>query len=292
MKLFYETFGEPSAPPLLLLMGAGSQGILWTDAFCNELAKKNFYIIHYDSRDTGLSTCVEYDKHPYSLKDLANDALHVLDDLHISKAHMVGVSMGGYLVQMIALHHPERLTTATLIMTTPNHMVFMNALAGKDTPTSDLPKPTREVLNFYATPPKDPLNRESAITHSLKAWKMLNGPKAPFDESYWKTLITKHYDRIKDHTAQYNHAKACLATPRDLTPELKKITTPTLIIHGGEDPLLPLAHGKALYSAIPHAKLLIIDDMGHSLNPTFQTEIINSIFRFIWESQDRKGQPQ
>lgn len=276
IKLWYETFGNPKDRPILLIMGAGSQGILWPDDFCRKLANDHFFVIRYDHRDTGLSTCVDYKEHPYTLNDLSNDALQLLDELNIVKAHLVGLSMGGHLVQLIAINHPERLLTATLMMSTPNHMVYMNALAGKDTPTSHLSKPKKQLLDFFSKAPDVTNNKEKIINYSLATWKLLNGP-AEFDKTYWKNLITLHYNRIQNHLAQYNHANACLANPQDRTLLLKKVSAPTLVIHGSDDPALPIDHGKALAAAIPNAKLLIIKNMGHALNPQFHDEIIKSI---------------
>lgn len=280
VKIFYETFGASEHSPILLIMGAGSQGILWSDNFCKALANHGFYVIRYDHRDTGFSTCIDYEKNPYTLDDLAQDALGLLDHLNIFKANMVGLSMGGYLVQLIVISHPERLITETLIMTTPNHMILMKALAGEDIP-SNLPKPKKEVLEFFATPPTNIDTPDGVIDYSVQTWKLLNGSKVYFDEAYWRSLVTKHYNRTRDHVAQFNHGKACFATPEDRTMLLKKVDIPTLIIHGSEDPMLPIAHGRALLDTIPKSELLIIENMGHALNEIFHDEITSAITNFI-----------
>ena len=281
INIWYETFGKSNHVPILLIMGAGSQGLLWTDDFCNRLANHNFYVIRYDHRDTGLSTCVDYEKHPYTLKDLANDALGLLDKLRLPKAHVIGLSMGGYIAQLLEIDHPERLISVTIMMSTPNHMVFMNALVGNNMYISDLPKPKDEVITFFSKPPRDLNSKKKTIDYSLATWKLLNGPQAPFDEAYWRSLIIKHYDRIQNHIAQYNHGKACFASPEDRTPLLKNVNIPTLVIHGTEDPLLPVEHGRVLAKTIPNAKLVIIEGMGHALNPVFQQGIIEAFLKHI-----------
>jgi pimeloyl-ACP methyl ester carboxylesterase len=275
--LFHETFGHPNHSPILLIMGAGSQGLLWTDDFCQELASRNFYVIRYDHRDTGLSTCVNYEEQPYGLNELARDALGLLDQLQISKAHVVGLSMGGYIVQLLAIYHPDRLLCATIIMSTLNHMILMNVLSGVGSSSSNLPPPKNEALTFFATPPGDMTSKEEVIRYSLATWKILNGTRAPFDEAYWRALVIKHNDRIKNHAAQYHHAQACLASPEDRGPLLRNVSVPTLVIHGSEDPMLPIEHGRALAAEIPGAKMVVIDGMGHALNPVFQHEIIDRI---------------
>jgi pimeloyl-ACP methyl ester carboxylesterase len=282
LKICYETFGSAKHEPILLIMGTGLQGILWSDDFCKALADNHFYVIRYDHRDTGLSTCVDYDKEPYTLMDLANDALKLLDKLNIKKAHMIGMSMGGHLVQLIAIHHPERLITATLIMSTPHHMVFLNAvLFGKDTPNTSLPKPSQELCEFFSTTTANLDDRENAIAYALATWKLFNGNKAEFDKQYWRPLLTLQFERAKHPYARNNHRQACLASPEDRAPLLKQVHVPILIIHGTEDPIFPLEHGKTLENIIPNSKLLVIENMGHALNPLFQDTIINAIVTHI-----------
>jgi pimeloyl-ACP methyl ester carboxylesterase len=280
LSLWYQTFGLASNPAILLLMGAGSQGILWDDEFCKKLAR-DFYVIRYDHRDTGESSCHDYNQHPYNLNDLANDALELLSHLNIAKAHFIGLSMGGHLVQLIAAQHPERVLTTTIMMSTPNHMVFMNALQGKMTPSSSLPPPFQNAINFLTTPPNNLKDKKAMIPYSIETWKVLNGPHAPFNEAYWKALVTQHYNRIVDHGAQYNHGLACLASPEDRTELLKKIKTPTLVIHGTDDPALPIEHGRALAKAIPNARFEKIQKMGHALNPIFFDKILSLICKYI-----------
>jgi pimeloyl-ACP methyl ester carboxylesterase len=289
INIWYETFGSPENEPILLIMGAGSQGILWTDDFCTHLSNYQYYVIRYDHRDTGLSTCRNYDEYPYLLNDLANDALNLLNKLNISKAHVVGLSMGGYIVQLLAINHSERLLTASIIMSTPSHMVVMNALAGTSTTNDLLPMPRKEVVEFFSKPPHDLSDKDETIEYSLKTWELLNGSTASFDKDYWRMLVTKHYNRIKDHYAQYNHGRACLASPEDRTHLLKQVRTPTLIIHGSKDPMIPAEHGKALARIISNSKLIIVEGMGHALNPTFQKEIISAIINHIQTKGIRKN---
>ena len=123
----------------------------------------------------------------------------------------------------------------------------------------------------------DVTRKEEIINYSFLTWELFNGSKTPFDETYWRTLITKHFDRIQNHLAQYNHGKACVSSPEDRTAKLAQVKTPTLIIHGAEDPVLPVEHGKALANAIPNSRLKIIEKMRHALNPPFHKEMIELI---------------
>jgi len=278
LNICYETFGSYEHEPILLLMGTGLQGILWPDDFCNDLAQHHFYVIRYDYRDTGLSSCIDYEKKHYADGSCVDDAFRLLDKLKIKKVHIVGLSMGGHLAQLMAIYHPKRLLTSTLIMSTPHHMVFLNAvLAGKNTPNTSLSKPYNELIEFFSKPFHDVEDREKSIDYSLATWKLFNGQKADFDEASWRILLTKQYERTINPYARINHRKACLASSEDRTPLLKKIQVSTLIIHGLDDPLFPVDHGKALATAIPNSKLLIIENMGHALNRLFQNQIVNAM---------------
>ncbi len=138
IKLWYEDFGDSSSPAILLIMGAGGRGTEWPDNFCHALAEAGYYVIRYDHRDIGLSTHFDFEKNPYTLKELTQDALSLLDALKINQAHVVGVSMGGFITQMIAINYPERLLSQTLMMTSPEHQIIAKAFMKLEIPKSDL----------------------------------------------------------------------------------------------------------------------------------------------------------
>lgn len=278
IQIEYDTFGDPSAKPLLLVMGLGAQMILWLDEFCEQLVNRGFYIIRFDNRDVGLSTKIEEAgipdlmaavnalqkgeevKSSYSLEDMADDAIGVLDDLNIDKAHICGASMGGMIVQIIAYRHPTRVLSLTSIMST--------------TGNPDLPQAKPEVLQLLFTP--IPSEREAYIEESVKRRRILYGSGFPFDEDFARELTGKIYDRNFYPQGMMRQLMAIMANG-NRKPALKSIKVPTLVIHGGDDPLVPVEGGKDTAEAIPGAELLIIDGMGHSLPPETWSKITDAI---------------
>lgn len=278
IQIEYETFGDPSSKPLLLVMGLGAQMILWLDEFCELLVNKGFYVIRFDNRDVGLSTKIEEAgvpnimaainalqkgeevKAPYSLEDMADDAIGVLDALNIDKAHICGASMGGMIVQVIAYRHPTRVLSLTSIMST--------------TGNPDLPQAKPEVLQLLFTP--IPSKREAYIEESVKRRKIFYGSGFPFDEDLARKLSAKIYDRNFYPQGMMRQLMAIMANG-NRKPTFASIKVPTLVIHGGDDPLVPVEGGKETAESILGAELLIIDGMGHSLPPETWPRIIDAI---------------
>ncbi|GAB4350321.1 MAG: alpha/beta hydrolase [Candidatus Abyssubacteria bacterium] len=278
IRLEYDTFGESSSAPLLLIMGLGSQMILWDEEFCTRLAAKGHFVIRFDNRDVGLSTKLdeagipnvmkamsalmqgEKIESPYSIDDMADDSVGLLDALKIDKAHICGASMGGMVAQTIAIRHPKRVATLTSIMSS--------------TGAPDLPRAKPEVMMMMLTPP--PQEREACIQHGLKLWRTISGPGFPFDEKWTRERLARSYDRCFYPQGAVRQLMAILAHG-DRTPALKSVTAPTLVIHGAADPLVPVECGKATAEAVPGASLLIIEGMGHSLPPEVWPQIINAI---------------
>lgn len=292
IDLWYETIGDPNHSPILLMMGNSSQGILWPDEFCQQLTRHNRYIIRFDYRDTGLSSCIDYDKHPYNLFDLVNDSIGLLDALKIQKTHIVGLSMGGALAQLLAVYHKDRVLSITSIMSSPDLSIKNDAFKGKNVTNAILPAPNpafiKGVIELNKTEPK---NIQEKIQQQVGNWRLSNGNKAPFDETYWYHLIEKALSReATNPTAKNlkfanlgNHSKAQAATSEPNLDMLKKITTPTLIIHGKQDPIFPPAHAEAIANSVANAKLLLIDEMGHALNPIYFNEIVSAIINHTRE---------
>ncbi len=264
IEIWTEDFGDPGDPALLLVMGATAQGIAWPDEFCELLAQGGRYVIRYDNRDTGQSTCRDYATHPYTVSDMALDAVGVLDAYGIERAHVAGASMGGMICQALAIEHPERVCTLTSIMSSPGGATTAAAISG-DTTAATLPPPEPKVVEVmmarFANPPS---TREEQIDAGLAVSKVLAGSLATPDEAELRAMQERVIDRARDTTAAMNHALAVAASP-DRQAGLAGVTLPTLVIHGTEDPILPFAHGEATAKAIPGATLLAIEGMGHDL---------------------------
>jgi pimeloyl-ACP methyl ester carboxylesterase len=265
LELWTESFGDVNRPTVLLIMGAMNQGTSWPDEFCAEIADSGYHVIRYDHRDTGQSSSVDFETHPYSLDDLAGDALKVLDGYGIDKAHAVGLSMGGFLAQLLALDHPDRVLSLTLMMTSPDQRVYFAATMGQDTSGYDLPPPSREFLEHLATARGDPSKTaEDAIAAAVEGWRICNGKGVPFDAGSMVRLQQRSWSRAKAPLAAINHVLATVGAP-GRTDRLGRLAVPTLVIHGQNDPCLPVEHGIALAKAIPGAMLVVMPEMGHLL---------------------------
>ncbi|UCE11928.1 MAG: alpha/beta hydrolase [Candidatus Thorarchaeota archaeon] len=259
-------------------MGLASQMTRWDVEFCEQLASQGFWVIRFDNRDIGRSTKIEeagppnlmaivgavmYGKElnpPYSLQDMAADAIGLLDALDIESAHVMGASMGGMIAQIIATEYPERVRTLTSIMSSTNN--------------PDLPGPSSEAQTVLLSPPSP--SREKYIEDSVKAWKVLNGPVFPIDEDLVREKAGNDFDRSYYPDGSARQLMAILAVG-DRTQKLGEVKTPTLVIHGDADPLVPVECGKATAEAIVGSKLLIIEGMGHSIPVEVAPRIIDAI---------------
>jgi pimeloyl-ACP methyl ester carboxylesterase len=278
IELVYDTFGDPSAPPLLLIMGLGVQMIAWDEEFCTELAAQGFWVIRFDNRDVGLSTrldeagvpdvpaLMQAQAHseavqvPYTLRDMADDAVGLLDALQAGPAHVVGASMGGMIAQEMAIHHPERVRTLTSIMST--------------TGDPALPPPTPEAMSVLVTP--FPTDREGYLQSSVQASRILAGPGFPFDEDRVREEAGRAFDRGLSLAGTARQLAAILASG-SRKEALQTVTAPTLVIHGDADPLVPVQGGMDTANSIPGARLLIIEGMGHDLPPALAPRVISAI---------------
>ncbi|MBF2028279.1 MAG: alpha/beta hydrolase [Oscillatoriales cyanobacterium C42_A2020_001] len=268
VHLFSESFGSPDDTAILLIMGAASSGIWWPEEFCRQLANMGRYVIRYDHRDTGRSTSYEPGQISYTVEHLADDAFGVLDRHHIQSAHLVGMSLGGYLAQLMALKHPQRIKSLTLIASEP--------LAEAD-PT--MPGIAPPILDYHAKAGElDWGDRQAVIEYQVGAWRLLNGSAHSFDESLIRELAAADFDRTPNLMTPFNHALLQKSQEgKDWLGRLNEITVPTLIIHGTEDPILPYAHALALKAEIPHAELLTLHGTGHELHPDDWSVIIEAI---------------
>lgn len=276
----YESFGSKSDPTILLIMGLGMQLITWPEPFCRDLAARGFHVIRYDNRDTGLSTKFDNTKTPgvvslllrsalrlpirvpYTLRDMAADAAGLLTALEVSEAHIVGASMGGMIAQNLSVQFPEKVRTLTSIMSTSGH----RALPGAD------PLVSRHI--FRARPAS--ATREAVIAHNMRTLELIGSPAYPVDEETRREMCTLSFDRCFFPSGFFRHV-AAIIEDGDRRDRLQQITAPTLVIHGREDPLVPLAGGIDTAEHVDGARLEVIDGMGHNLPPALWPRLIDSI---------------
>jgi pimeloyl-ACP methyl ester carboxylesterase len=253
VELCTEPFGVPSDPPVLLVMGVGASMLWWEEDFCRLLAEGGRFVIRYDHRDTGRSVTYEPGRPRYTGADLVADAVGVLDAYGIAAAHVVGVSAGGALAQLLSLGFPDRVLTLALISTSP-------ATPGE----RSLPSATKRFNDFLASTAVDWSDRLSVIDYLVAYERMLAGGVRPFDEAAWRELVGRDVERARDIAASENHS---LIPEGDVPSEpISSIEVPTLVIHGTADPMFPLAHGRALAEEIPGARLLTLEGTGHGVD--------------------------
>jgi pimeloyl-ACP methyl ester carboxylesterase len=259
IELCVATFGEPGEPALLLIAGACGSMDWWDDEFCRRLAAGGRFVIRYDHRDTGRSTCFPAGDPPYSDVDLAHDALGVLDALGVHQAHLVGLSMGGALAQRIAVERPHRVLSLTLMSTSTVPPAYAIGLPGDPA---------------AATPGWS--DRRSAVDRIVAGVRRLGGPFTA-DEPHLRRLAERVFDRTHDMAASQTNHFTCAGGP-PLRDRLGEITAPTLILHGTLDPLFPPPHAETLCAEIPGARLVWLDGVGHEFPPTaVWTQVIDEI---------------
>jgi pimeloyl-ACP methyl ester carboxylesterase len=253
VDLYVETFGSPTDPAILLIMGAGASMDWWQDDFCARLAAGPRYVIRYDHRDTGQSTSYPPGEPGYTGDDLVADAAALIAAHGVSRAHVVGQSAGGALAQVLALDHPERVASLTLIATSP---------AGSD---PDLPPMTdegRAALAAIAEP--DWSDRAAVIAYLTEQWRAIASRSRPFDAEGTRALSARVVDRTANMESSMKNLYAADGTAR-WRERLGELDIPTLVVHGTEDPLFPLGHGEALAREVPGAELLTLEGGGHEL---------------------------
>jgi pimeloyl-ACP methyl ester carboxylesterase len=266
-----ETLGDPGDPPILLVMGMGASMIWWEDGFCRRLAEEGRFVIRYDHRDTGRS-CTYEPGHPgYTVGDLVADVVGVLDGYQVAAADLVGMSMGGGLAQLAALDFPDRVRSLVLISTSP-------AVPGE----RDLPGAEERLRRFLSTARVDWADDASHVDYLVDYWRVLWGSHRAFDEARMRGLAQRDIDRARNPAAAQNHG--LVADDSRERDGLHSITAPTLVIHGSDDPMFPLAHGEALATEIPNAWLLPLDGAGHGIDPADWDAITRAI-----EEQTRVG---
>ncbi|MCU1411344.1 MAG: alpha/beta hydrolase [Rhodoglobus sp.] len=248
IEICSQTFGEPDAPPVLLIGGAEASMDWWDDEFCELLATAGRRVIRYDTRDTGRSTTFPPGRPPYGGDALLDDAVGVLDELGVPIAHIVGISMGGGIAQQLAVLHPERAASLTLISTSPG---------GPGLP------PTDPAVAVGGGEQPDWWDREAVIEYYTAGEHMLAGT-IPVDDDRMRVIIGRAWDRSPSMASGQNHWQLDGESVRS---RLGEITVPTVVLHGTADPLFPYGHGAALAAAIPGARLVPLEGMGHQMPP-------------------------
>ena len=268
----YVTSGDPADPALLLVMGLGAQLIAWPEAFVEQLTARGFFTIRYDNRDSGLSTQFEgtpdftalfggdASSAPYKVEDMADDAAALLAELAVTRAHVVGVSMGGMITQALVINHPSLFLSACSIMST--------------TGDRSVGAPTGEALTALLRPIAT--SREEAIAASLEGSRVISSPGFPFDVDLMTRRAEAAYDRAYCPEGTARQLAAILGSS-DRTEGLRRVTVPFLVIHGEADPLVTVSGGKATAAAVPGSELILIPGMGHDLPEAAWEQIIEAI---------------
>jgi pimeloyl-ACP methyl ester carboxylesterase len=265
IELATEPFGDPADVPVLLIMGVAASMLWWPEEFCARLSEHGRYVIRYDHRDTGHSTAYPTGAPGYSLDDLADDAIRVLDGYGLVDAHIVGMSLGGMLGQMIARTHPTRVLTLTTISSSP---------LGTD--KAHLPGASAAYNAYGATGEDvDWSNRAQVIDFLLGEARISAGAGRPFAEADVRAFVERDYDRSGGYLSTFNHA---MLTVADIwRGELEPLRQPLLVIHGTDDPVYPVEHGIALAQSAPGSTFVRLEGSGHELHPADWDTIIDAI---------------
>ncbi len=275
ITIFHDSFGPADGDPLLLISGLGVQMIRWTDPFCARLAGRGFRVIRCDNRDAGLSTHLDdapvpdmaalmrgqVDAVPYTLHDMAADAVGLLDRLGIERAHVAGRSMGGMIAQILAAKHPRRIASLTAIMSSTGNPA--------------LPPPAPAAMAMLTRPAPDPRrDRDGFLDHATAVAQAIGS--RPFDAGAARAQAEAELDRAYN-PAGFGRQIAAIAATGDLRPLIRTIAAPTLVVHGADDPLVPPDCGRDIVANIPGARLMLIDGMGHDLPPAVHRIVADAI---------------
>lgn len=278
IEICYDVFGHPDAEPLFLIMGLSAQMVLWDDEFCQQLASRGFRVVRFDNRDIGQSTKLTGGKRitlgellklrflgilpsaPYKLRDMAADTAGLMDALGIRSAHIVGASMGGMIAQEMAIHMPDRVRSLTSIMSS--------------TGNPKLPQPKREAAALLMAPP--PKNKDEYIAIFARNWRVLRAGSFPDDEVKDRLRAERCYARGLNPEGVGRQLRAILASGNRVNA-LRNVKLPALVIHGAADPLVRPEAGIDTANAIPGAKLVMIEEMGHALPIPIWPQVIGAI---------------
>ncbi|MFF3756994.1 alpha/beta fold hydrolase [Streptomyces sp. NPDC002185] len=268
VDLWSDDFGDPADPALLLVMGGNLSAYGWPDEFARRLADGGLHVIRYDHRDTGRSTTRDFAEHPYGFDEMAADAIAVLDGWGVDRAHVLGLSMGATICQVIALDHHDRLLSLALMLGGGLDIDFDDNIERvmRGEPTADgLPGPQPPFLEALALMSQPAEGRAEEIDKRVRKWRVLNGDAVAFDDAEYALWEERAVDHAGGALAEpYAHYQLTLP-PLARAAELARVTVPTLVIQAERDPIAPPPHGKHLAGLIPSARLVEIPGMGHAL---------------------------
>ncbi len=282
IEIAYDEFGGRDAPAILLIMGLGMQLTGWREPFCERLANAGFRVLRYDNRDTGLSTKFpeggepnmaelfqramrgEPVEAPYTLADMGNDGVGLLDAVGIARAHIVGVSMGGMIAQIIAADHPDRTLSVVSIMSTSGR--------------PSLPPGKPEAFMALMTAPANS-TRQTVIEQIMHSRRVIGSPGFPEEEAILRQQVEASYDRCY-YPQGIARQTAAILNSGSRVERLERIRVPSLVIHGVDDPLIPVEAGKDTAATIPGAELQLVPGMGHGLESGLETRIADAIIAF------------
>jgi pimeloyl-ACP methyl ester carboxylesterase len=284
LELCFERFGDPRDPAVLLVMGLATQMLGWHEDFCESLAGRGFHVVRFDNRDIGRSTKLSHLPPPtlrqllrrdgaavgYTLEDMADDAAGLLDHLEIERAHVAGASMGGMIAQTLAIRHPERVLSLASIMS--------------NTGGRWKGQPALRIYPLFLR--RAPRGREGYVEHTVRVFRTIGSPGFERDEDDLREVVGRGYDRGIDAAGAARQLAAIVAAP-DRTPALAAVRIPTVVIHGAADPMINPSGGRATAKAIPGARMLSIDGMGHDLPRGAWGRILDA----IEENAARAGAP-
>ncbi len=278
IEIAYETFGDPSAVPIVLVMGLGTQMLAWPDEFCEDLVAQGHFVVRFDNRDVGASThfddvsppnvarvALRREKPPYRIKDMAEDVVGLLDALELDAVHLVGASLGGYIAQSVALWHPERLRSLTLIMTSTGSRRVGQAK----------PHLIRRLLNRQSV-----RSREEAGDAAVETFRVIGSVGYARDEERLRDLAGRSYDRAYDPDG-YRRQLAAIVAQSDRTERLRGLNLPTLVMHGLHDPLVAASGGLALARIIRGSRFVGFSGMGHDLPRDLWPEFVAHITALV-----------
>lgn len=280
ITLAYEEFGNPKGVPLFLIMGAMNAGLFWPDSFCQKLAGNHYRVIRYDQRDTGGSTKIDYQATPYGLTDMANDLLLLANQLSCDEFHVVGLSLGGAVGQIVAADNQSRCKSLTLIGSTIDSRPYNAAMMGQDGQPGPLSTPASSLIEYARQASSNPpITAADAFESIIDGWRIFYGDRG-FPEQSVRANAATALKLQHGSTSGINHAFAAGVEALRIS-YARRIVCPTLILHGTEDQAFPKDHALNSAKHIPHARLVWLDGVGHMPNETEFLEVSDQIEKYL-----------